>query len=195
MKQDILEPGGIYHIYNRGNNKEDIFKEAKNYDYFMALMSKRLFPSVDLYAFCLLKNHFHWLLRIKDKKDLPIKYAEKPHLPFSNFFNAYTKSINKMYGRTGSLFQEHLKRKRVENENYLIQLIAYIHLNPVKHNFTENYKTYKYSSFRIYTSPKKTLLDRDFIFSVVDKEVFEYWHDEKRLKNEILLLDFFNGME
>ncbi len=141
MKQDVLEPGGTYHIFNRGNNKEDIFKEEENFRYFLGLMAKYLIPVADVYAYCFLKNHFHLLLRLKDAQDLPPKFLEKLHLAFSHLFNAYTKAINKRYGRSGSLFQEHIKRKRVDNEKYLIQLIAYIHLNPVKHGFTEDYKS------------------------------------------------------
>ena len=99
-----------------------------------------------------------------------------------------------MYGRTGSLFQEHLKRKRVENESYLIKLIAYIHLNPVKHQFTSDYKKYKYSSFQSYVSRKKTNLDRDFIFLYINLEDFEYWHDEKIIESEELS-NFLTGSE
>lgn len=194
MKQDTLEPGYTYHIFNRGNNKENIFFEDKNYKYFFLQMAKYLSPFVDIYAYCLLKNHFHFLLRIKEQEQLPDKLKKKPYLIFSDFFNSYAKSINKMYNRSGSLFQEHLKRKRVEDENYLIQLIAYIHLNPVKHGFTSNYKRYKYSSFKTYMSTKKTRLDKNFIFSLVDQEIFENWHEEKRLNNENLL-DFIEGME
>ena len=125
---------------------------------------------------------------------MPNKFKEKPYLAFSNFFNAYTKAFNKVYNRTGSLFQEHLKRKRVENECYLIKLIAYIHLNPVKHQFTSDYKKYKYSSFQSYISGKKTNVDRDFIFMYINPEDFEYWHDEKRIETEELL-NFLTGSE
>ena len=58
MKIDFLEPGVVYHIFNRGNNKEDIFKEDKNYIYFLFLVKKYLLPITEIYAYCLLKNHF-----------------------------------------------------------------------------------------------------------------------------------------
>jgi len=194
MKQDVLEPGATYHIFNRGNNKENLFIELENYDHFLKLMIKHILPIANVYAYCLLKNHFHLLIGIKEKEELPDKYKEKTYLAFSNFFNAYTKSINKRYSRTGSLFQEHLKRKRVENESYLIKLIAYIHLNPVKHQFTSDYKKYKYSSFQSYISGKKSNLDREFIFKYINPEDFEYWHDEKRIESEELL-NFLIGSE
>lgn len=186
MKQDIIESGGTYHIFNRGNNREDIFLELKNYEHFLKLMMRHLLPVANIYAYCLLKNHFHFLVAIREKEELPGNLKEKPYLAFSNFFNAYTKAMNKMYNRSGSLFQEHLKRKRVSNEDYLIQLIAYIHLNPVKHGFTNNFKTYQYSSYKSYMS-RESYVDRDFIFKYVDQEDFEFWHDEKRMETEVLL--------
>lgn len=191
MKQDIFESGAIYHIFNRGNNKENIFIEEKNYYYFLQQLKKYILPIADVYAYCLLKNHFHLLLRIKDEKFLNEKVKNKLHQPFSNLFNSYSKSINKMYGRTGSLFEEHLKRKRVENKEYLIQLVAYIHLNPVKHGFADNYRDYKFSSFQAYLSNKATGIDQDFIFSLIEKDSFLYWHDLKRTEVEDIK-SFFN---
>lgn len=130
----------------------------------------------------MLKNHFHIVLRIKDKELLEEKIGQKPHLPFSNLFNAYSKSINKAYNRTGSLFQEHFHRKRVENEEYLLQLIAYIHLNPIKHSFSDNFKTYPYSSYKAYVSNTSSFVSTDFVMSLFgDRENFEFWHNLKRL--------------
>jgi putative transposase len=58
MRQDFFEPGVIYHVFNRGNNKENIFFEEENYRYFLELLKKHLLPIADIYAYCLLKNHF-----------------------------------------------------------------------------------------------------------------------------------------
>jgi len=190
MKQDVIESGVIYHIFNRGNNKENIFIETKNYYYFLERFKKYILPIADIYSYCLLKNHFHLLLKIKEEHELPEKFKDKPHLAFSNFFNSYTKSINKMYGRTGSLFEEHLKRKRVENIDYLIHLVAYIHLNPVKHGFTKNYQNYKFSSFQAYVSEKPTEIDKDFILNLIEKDSFLDWHDMQRIKMETIKMYF-----
>ena len=107
MKQDIFEPGVVYHVFNRGNNNENIFIEEKNYYYFLNLVKKHILPIAEVYCYCLLKNHFHLLVRIKDSLQILERFQTKPYTPFSNMFNSYTKSINKMYNRTGSLFQEH----------------------------------------------------------------------------------------
>ena len=185
MKQDVFEAGNYYHIYNRGNNRENIFIEERNYNYFLKLLVKYVVPIADIYAYCLLKNHFHILLRIKDYDELPEKYKNKVHLPFSNLFNTYTKSINKAYDRTGSLFQEHLQKNRVSNEDYLRQLIIYIHLNPVKHKFTNNFESYKHSSHCTYLSEKETNIDRAYILELFDGlENFIFYHDENKIKYE-----------
>ncbi len=95
-----------------------------------------------------------------------------------------------MYGRTGSLFEEHLKRKRVENIDYLIQLVAYIHLNPMKHGFTKNYQDYKFSSFQAYVSDKPTDIDKDFVLNLIEKDSFLDWHDMQRIKMETIKMYF-----
>ena len=64
-KRIPLEYGKYYHIYNRGNNRENIFFEDRNYHYFLKLYAKHVEPVADTYAYCLLYNHFHFLVRIK----------------------------------------------------------------------------------------------------------------------------------
>ena len=61
-----MEQGSFYHIYNRGNNKQDIFFEEKNYDLFLKNFDKYLSSFVDVYAYCLMPNHFHFLIKIKE---------------------------------------------------------------------------------------------------------------------------------
>jgi len=100
-----------YHIFNRGNNRENIFIEERNYRYFLELYAHHINSIADTYAYCLLHNHFHLLVRIKSKaeihayRDLEAQKVSSPSLQFGNLFNAYTKAINQAYQRTGSLFQ------------------------------------------------------------------------------------------
>jgi putative transposase len=190
MKKDFFEEGQYYHIYNRGNNKENIFIEEKNYNYFLQKLKQYILPIADIYAYCLLKNHFHIVLRIKGKNEMPEKFKEKIHLPFSNLFNSYSKSINKAYDRTGSLFQEHLQRNKIKNENYLKQLIIYVHLNPIKHRFTEHFVSYVHSSYRSYLSQKPSSIDREFILELFDGVGnFKFCHDERRVVYEGVIDD------
>lgn len=161
-KYDILEPDYFYHIYNRGNNKEDLFLELENYFHFLNLVKTHLLEIADIYAYCLLKNHFHFVLKIKSKAELPEKFhsGNKLSQPFSNLFNAYTKAINNRFDREGSLFRVRFKRERITNENYLRNVIIYTHLNPVKHSFTKDHSNYLHSSYQSLISSKETLLKR-----------------------------------
>ena len=109
-----LQPGAYYHIYNRGTNLENIFREERNYTYFLQLYARYIEPVAETYAYCLLKNHFHVLVSIK----APGPGADANHAPsqaFSNLFNAYSKAINKAYMRTGSPFEHPFGRVEVND--------------------------------------------------------------------------------
>ena len=186
MNYEPLIEGNYYHIYNCGNNKEDIFIEAKNYDYFFMLIKKHILPCADILAYCLLKNHFHLLVYLHSD-------AESKHISqqFSNFFNAYAKAINKSYNRTGSLFKDRFSRIKIDDETYLKSLIVYIHTNPTHHQFLDDFKDYKYSSYNSIISYKPTLLNRDFVLNLFeDRDNFNYVHNNKQLQiQEELLLE------
>ncbi|WP_395045217.1 transposase [Flavobacterium sp.] len=179
-KQDILEPDCFYHIFNRGNNKENLFIEDENYLHFLKLIKNHLTAVAEIYTYCLMKNHFHLVLKIKSKEEIEkLLSIDKIHQPFSNLFNAYTKAINKKYNREGSLFKVRFKRERINSEDYLRNVIVYTHLNPVKHKFKDNYIDYKYSSYNSILSEKPTLLLRNDIYDLFGgKENFIYQHNE-----------------
>lgn len=187
MKIEKLESGNFYHIYNRGNNGQALFLEEKNYYYFLNLIKKYLVPSAEIYAYCLLKNHFHILLKIKEDCQFPSKC-------FSNLFNAYTKAMNKKYDRTGSLLEKPFKRIRLKDENYLRTLVLYIHLNPEHHQISDDFSTYKFSSYQSIISEKETSLQRKTILEYFDeKENFIATHTSRKFlieeRNRNLLLE------
>ena len=152
--------GTYYHIYNRGNNGENIFFEKRNYPYFLELYTKYIVPIADTYAYVLLRNHFHFGVRIKEKEEilqinrnlsgLPDLTGLSDKLPsqkFANFFNAYAKSINKSYNRSGALFERPFGRKMITGEAHFVHLIKYIHFNPQYHKFVKDFRDYPYSSY------------------------------------------------
>ncbi|UJH89885.1 transposase [Antarcticibacterium sp. 1MA-6-2] len=140
-------------------------------------------------AYCLLKNHFHLLIKTRDfKNENLISKA------FSNLFNAYSKAINKAYGRRGSLFQDRFKRIIVKDEEYLRTLILYIHLNPMNHNFTDDFASYNYSSFRPLLLNNYELLDVEGVIDLFgDTANFKNAHilrqDEILERDEELFLE------
>jgi len=195
IKEPILH-GNYYHIYNRGNNGIDIFLETENYYHFLRLYSKYIEPIAETFAWCLLKNHFHVLVRIKEKEEInttELSYStvENPKIidpsrQFSHFFNAYTQAINKRHNRTGSLFERTFERKLVSSEIYFQQLIFYIHNNPVHHGFVEKMSFYPWSSYETILSNKPTRLKRNDVIALYgDAENFIFYHNQEQDLNEI----------
>lgn len=196
QKREPLLFGHYYHIYNRGNNGQDVFLETENYYYFLRLYAKYIEPIAETYAWCLLKNHFHFLIRIKDESEintnqLTYSTTEKPKIitpskQFSHLFNAYTQAINKKHQRTGSLFEKNFERKLVSTEAYFQQLIFYIHNNPVKHGFVDKMNLYPWSSFESITSDKPTMIKRNEVITIFgDKEGFLEYHNHQQNTNAI----------
>ena len=178
MSYEIIEPDCYYHIYNQGNNKEDIFKETMNYHYFLSLMKKYVVPTTDIISYCLLKNHFHLLIHTKE-----LETGKTFSQSLSNLCNAYAKAVNKKYNRTGSLFRARFKRKKVTSEKYLKQLIVYINLNPVYHGFEKDIYTYQYSSLLLLVSKRKTFLHRHEVLELFDgKENFQFYLRFKKME-------------
>ena len=197
MKYINLEPGKYYHIYNRGINKGNLFFERDNYLYFMKLYKKHLLPIAKTYAYCLLPNHFHFLVKIKDEGDFLKVSQDFEHnqnnlwQPFSNLFNAYSKAINKKYTRTGGLFQYKFKRIEIKSDNYFYNLMVYIHQNPLKHEILRDFKNYEFLSYQAIIGNKATNIERNEIIKWYDTlENFIFCHskeiDEETIKEYII---------
>ncbi len=161
-----LMSGHYHHIYNRGNNGENLFIEERNYAYFFQLYTRYIFPVAETFAYCLMKNHFHLLVRMRQNPDLPgfrnlegLNAEPNYSQSFSNFFNAYTKSFNKTYHRTGSLFQKNFKRILIHSDSFLIHLVSYIHRNPQKHGFSDDFKSYPFSSYLTIRQEKQSRIE------------------------------------
>ena len=194
MKHTItLEPGHYYHIYNRGNNRENIFREERNYAYFLKLYARHVEPVADTFAYCLLKNHFHVLVRIKTSRVLETREVSlEPRevmQQFSNLFNAYAKAINKAYNRTGRLFQERFGRIEVTSDRYFVALVYYIHRNPQKHGLVKDFREWLYSSYHAHLSSTATRLKRDEVLAWFSgKEQFATAHKREIDEQQILPL-------
>ena len=193
-----LENGKYYHIYNRGNNGIDLFYEIENYKHFLRLYEKYIDPVAETYAWCLMKNHFHLLVYIRetveiDSTKLEYSSTDKPKIvsaskQFSNLFNAYTLAMNKRYKRTGSLFEKNFRRKVVNSDTYFQKLVFYIHNNPVHHKFAEHIIEYPWTSYGTVISNKKTKLQREKVIEYFhDLENFKYYHSSNPNLDEIEL--------
>jgi putative transposase len=156
----------------------------------LRLYEKYIEPVAETYAWCLMGNHFHLLVRIREEADIikhinptgfqnlsGLEEIKPPHQYFSNLFNAYTKAINKRYNRHGALFERPFKRKLISNENYLKRVVIYIHNNPVHHGFCKHPVEYGWSSYLTCISKKPTRINGerapDWFYR---KELFEFAH-------------------
>jgi len=150
----------FYHIYNRGNNKERIFFEEKNYTFFLERFAYFVSEgNALLHVFCLMPNHFHFLLQILDSR----KFQKS----FARFLISYVKSVNAVYGRGGHLFEGRFKAKLIENDEYLLHLSRYIHLNPVFATLVKRAEDWKFSSYRdyIHEKPTRNMVHTEYILS------------------------------
>ena len=185
-----MEEGKYYHIFNRGNNRENIFKEKDNYRYFLEKYEKYLVGHVETFAYCLMPNHFHFLIKVKEQSQSikPEKFKASNLRPiekaFRDFFISYAKSINKKYNRVGSLFQYKFKRKEVATEGYLKRLVIYIHNNPVEACLSNKLSDWNYSSYNsIEKKQNSGFLNCEALEWFEDDENFEYCH-KKNVKIE-----------
>lgn len=139
-RKTIFAKDYYYHIYNRGAEKQNIFFETENYYYFLRLM-KRVLPkyAITFIAYCLMPNHFHFLIKLVGEADVSSF--------MSRLLNAYVKAVNKRYNRKGLLFNERFKPILVDDENYLVHLCRYIHLNPLKAGLVKDLKDWPFSNY------------------------------------------------
>lgn len=178
-----FEPNCFYHIFNRGNNRENLFLEKDNYSFFLHKWQYYLNAYLDVWAYCLMPNHFHFLVRVSDQSSFPEEIVANAFLEkqFKRLFSSYALSFNKVYDRTGSLFQKRFKRLKVDSNNYLLTLIHYIHHNPIHHNFAENYGDWTYSSYSAILSENPTKVNRDEVLSYFgDKSKFIEIHEAEK---------------
>ena len=150
-----LIEGEIYHVFNRGNNKQRIFFKPENYAYFLKGIERYLLPNCDLLAWCLMPNHFHLLIHANSFSTPVIHDGSFERQQFSQgikqLLSSYTKAINKQEGRTGSLFQQKTKAVCATTiELYATTAFHYIHQNPLKAKLVKRMEDWEFSSFRDY---------------------------------------------
>lgn len=180
-----IESGCYFHIYNRGINRERIFYTEKHYLLFISRYNMLLGDHVETYSYCLLPNHFHFMIRIKEAK-FP-GYEEFISTQLNILFSQHALMINKERGRYGSLFCKSFKRIKINSDFYLKNLIVYIHKNPSKHRFSGNYRSYRYSSYgEIIRRQKKIVRYNDVLSLYGGLAAFIEHHEEEDPLNQFL---------
>lgn len=194
--QPIIE-GCYFHIYNRGVNGEGIFKEKRNYYHFLEKYKFYCGDILKTLAYCLLKNHFHLLVRIKENAEVPRRDGKEGMFRLNaskqlgHFFNPYAQSINKAYNRTGPLFESPFERKLVDDESYMKSMIFYCHRNAVRHEFVNDLREWEYSSYHSVLANDKNIVAVDEVikrFGSVQKfeEAHKAFTTDDELENYII---------
>ena len=172
----------FYHVFNRSNNKETVFLTGDNYVFFLKKFDKYLGDYLHVYSYCLLPNHFHFLVQVKSEADITtlLNGATVDAViteQFRMLFISYSMAFNKQQFRNGNLFHRRFKRLTVDSDVYFTQLIYYIHLNPVKHGLTHDYSNYRWSSYRKLMENVPNKLQREAVLEWFGgKERFEDYH-------------------
>lgn len=162
---------GIYHIMLRGINQQVIFEEDEDYTKFIdTLETYKAVSGYKVFAYCLMSNHIHILIKV-EKEDID--------LIMKRIAGSYVYWYNWKYYRKGHLFQDRFKSEPVENDEYFLTVLRYIHQNPLKAGIVEKIDEYEYSSYNEYVSGESSLIDREFVYSLLSKENFEEFNREK----------------
>lgn len=150
-RKRLLLDNAYYHVMARGNQKQNIFLEDKDYEMYLQLLShyKRK-HKFKLYTWCLMPNHIHLILEINNCLDLS-KIMQGLSL-------AYARRFNKKYGKVGHLWQGRYKSMVIQKERYVLDCISYIEMNPVRADIIQSPIDYAWSSYKLRVSGKKDYL-------------------------------------
>lgn len=183
-----LYPGEYYHVFNKAVDKNLLFRSHLDYIIFYQKIRKYLKDVVGIYAYSLMPNHFHFLIKVLEFEHVQrlkpeIQDAHQAHLfvskQFSNLFNSYSKNYNKRYERKGSLFLRPFKRIRLESELDFTRVVLYIHRNPIHHKYVKELKHWIYSSYTDVLLNKPSIFRKEELINwFSSKETFIKMHEE-----------------
>lgn len=181
----------LYHIYNRGNNRQPIFFKPDNYLYFLEKVRKFVLPHCDILAYCLMPNHFHFLISSDNRTVITKRIGDQNRNILSegirNLLQTYTKAINKQNNSTGSLFQQNTKAKCLPkgSNSYDYICMNYIHQNPMKAKLVKRMEDWDYSSFKDYCGFRNgTLCNKKSSAQLLDINMKTFYDDSYRLVDE-----------
>lgn len=158
-----------YHVFNHARGNDALFEKPIDFKIFLELIARYIVPVADVYTYCLMPNHFHFLIRFKDVL-IPESFSSKHMNDFlahqwGNVQNTYTKKKNYRTGKRGGLFCQSINRNLINSEEYQQMCVVYIHNNPVKHGFCIQAKDWEQSSYNTLLSEKPTSLEREEVLS------------------------------
>jgi putative transposase len=198
-----MQPDNFYHLYNHANGSENLFVEERNYLFFLQLITKHILPTSKIFSYSLMPNHFHLLAQLKTENELMLHFKDqiklklilssnetasfkqqeflikKANKSYSNLFNSYTQSFNKVYARKGSLFMQNMKSEEIADDNSFCKVVHYLHANPVHHRFVKAVGMWPHTSYKIFLSSMPTRLERQYVLDMFGGlEQFIKYHEQ-----------------
>jgi putative transposase len=161
----IQYPGAWYHVMNRGRSGESIFLEEKDYLALFDLLKDTVeMWHADIAAYCLMSNHYHLLIRTPDAN---LSRCMR------HINGVYTQRFNRAHDRDGPLFRGRYKAILVDADGYLLELVRYIHRNPVEAGLTDRLDAYPWTSHKGYLSEAKKWdwLHKDYVLSMFSDDM------------------------
>ena len=158
---------GIYHVMLRGINKQQVFFDEEDYNLFLNILSKcKTICGFKLHAYCLMSNHIHLL----------IQEGEEPlDMIFKRIGDSFVYWYNIKYDRIGGIFQGRFKSVPVNDDEYFISVLRYIHQNPVKAGIVKKCSEYEFSSYNSYFK-KNSFVNTGFALELMGIDEFERIH-------------------
>jgi putative transposase len=179
-----FEPDMFYHVVNHAVGSENLFRTTDNYHYFLDRYAHHTAAVFETYAYCLMPNHFHLLVRVKpiELLKIDVKFKGDVHKfviqKISNLLNGYAKAFNIRFNRKGALFIDYTKRFLIDNDTHFTSAVNYIHQNPVNHGFVNTPPDWTFSSYHSHLSEKNTRLMRaEVIKWFGSKEAYKEFHE------------------
>lgn len=178
----------LFHIYNRGNNQQRIFFMPENYLFFLKKARQHIQPHCDILAWCLMPNHFHFLVNSDNRtvQTKTIAGTERNVLSegIRNLLSSYSQAVNKQNGTTGSLFQQNTKAKSISKGSNLYDRTCfhYIHQNPMEAKLVSKMEDWEYSSFKDYGGLRNgSLANKELAIRLLDLDMNRFYEDSYRI--------------
>ncbi|GLR18551.1 hypothetical protein [Portibacter lacus] len=196
-QRDIFQEGDYYHLYNKVVGNELLFKPKQDYDRFLSRFRKYMCPYMKGYSYCLMPNHFHFLIRVLEINLVQIESEQTScsrelingqvslnkflESQLSRMLSGYTLSFNKRYKRMGQLFKQGTKRVLIKSHTRLSQLLCYVHHNPIHHGITNNYRYWQFCSYNAYANEVNTQIAKNEMLEFLGgkEQFFLLHHDYK----------------
>ena len=161
---------GYYHVFNRANNRRSIHLASDTYQCFLSLLEYISVKfKLTIYAYCVMANHYHIVLKTTE---------DNLSRAFQEFGRIYSRHINQVVHGAGPTFESRYRSKYIDTDAYFLQVIRYVHLNPVEANIVDHPSEYFWSSFSQYLNEESSLIPvHDILGRFQNISEFDYYHE------------------